>query len=226
MRAMILAAGLGKRMGELTASTPKPLLKLHGTYLIEYSLANLKRAGVTDVVINLHYFSDQIKQALGNGGRYGMHIEYSDEAERLETGGGIVKALPLLGDKPFMVISSDIVSDYPLTQLPKVPTGLGHLVMVPNPDFKPQGDFGLVDGFLNRHIEERYTYGNIGIFKPEFFAGCKVEVFPLNRLLMPGCDQKQLTGEIYQGVWFNIGSPKELQLAKDCYALKELLAAL
>ena len=150
MRAMILAAGRGKRMGALTQHTPKPLLKMGDNYLIEYSIANLVRAGIKNIVINISYQGEQIKTALGDGKRYGAAISYSEEAERLETGGGIFNALPLLGNEPFLVVSSDIITDYALTTLPKQPDGLAHLVLVSNPVYHPDGDFGLANGRVDK----------------------------------------------------------------------------
>src|SRR5579872_5443509 len=143
MRAMILAAGKGERMGELTRHTSKALLKVQGRYLIEYSLMSLVRAGFTEIVINVCHFAQQIKDALGHGERYGVSIQYSDEVEALESGGGIFKALPLLGDNPFLVLSCDVICHYSLKQLPTNMDHLAHLVLVNNPDFHPRGDFCL-----------------------------------------------------------------------------------
>src|SRR5262245_47836758 len=138
-KAMILAAGRGERMGELTSLQPKPLLRVAGHYLIEYAIANIKRAGISDIVINVSYRADQIKSALGDGKRYGVNIVYSEEKERLETGGGIFQALPLLGNEPFLVYSCDIITNYPLNLLPHQPNGLAHLIMVTNPVYHPHG---------------------------------------------------------------------------------------
>lgn len=210
MRAMILAAGRGERMGHLTAQTPKPLLRVAGSYLIEYTIANMKRAGITDIVINTAYRGEQIAAALGDGRRYGVNIVYSHEGERLETGGGILKALPLLGDEPFLVVSSDIVTDFPLQMLPAQPAGLVHLVMVNNPDFHPRGDFGLQGGQIDLHAEPRLTFGNIGIYRPQLFTGSQPGHFPLNKLLFPAIEQGLVTGEHYNGLWFNVGTPEQL----------------
>ncbi len=125
MRAMILAAGRGERMGELTMQTPKPLLRVGEYYLIEYVIVNIKRADIQEIVINISYQGEQIKAFLGDGSRYGVKIFYSEEKERLETGGGIFQALPLLGDKPFIVVSGDVITDFPLSRLPQEPDGIG-----------------------------------------------------------------------------------------------------
>lgn len=211
MRAMILAAGRGERMRELTVTTPKPLLKAHGRYLIEYSILHLQQAGIKEIVINVAYHADQIQAALGDGRRYGVALEYSVEPERLETGGGIFQALPLLGAKPFLVMSSDVVSNYPIEKLPKQMDALAHLVLVDNPAFHPKGDFGLQEGYVAMNAKPSFTFGNIGIYHPDLFAGCSPGHFPLNRLLFPAIERKQITGEYFKGQWFNIGTPEQLQ---------------
>lgn len=211
MRAMILAAGRGERMGALTEKTPKPLLRVADHYLIEYMINQLARANIREIVINVSYHGEQIKAALGNGDRYGVQLVYSEEVERLETGGGIFKALPLLGDKPFIVLSSDIITDFPLENLSQSPQGLAHLVLVDNPTFHPRGDFGLRHNVIDKQALPTFTFANIGVYRPELFANCEAGYFPLNRLLLPAIQQKQITGELYQGLWYNIGTPDTLQ---------------
>jgi N-acetyl-alpha-D-muramate 1-phosphate uridylyltransferase len=212
MRAMILAAGRGERMRELTQKTPKPLLKVAGKYLIEYAILNLKAAGIFEIVINVSYHARKIQAVLGDGARYGVHICYSEEPERLEVGGGLVKALPLLGDDPFIVVSADVITDYPLSKLkelsPKI-SSLAHLVMVENPTFHPEGDFGLVDGFANLKASPKFTFANIGIYRKELFAEFKPQFFPWKTLLFPAIEKNQVTAECYQGVWYNIGTPQD-----------------
>ncbi len=210
MRAMILAAGRGERMRELTAETPKPLLRANGHYLIEYMIHYLRQAGISDIVINVAYRGEQIQQALGNGSRYGVHLEYSVEAERLETGGGIFKALPLLGDQPFLVVSSDVVTDFPLSTLPQKLAGLAHLVLVANPSFHPQGDFGLRETFIDMQAKPAHTFANVGIYHPDLFKDSSPGHFPLNQLLFPAIRAGLVTGQFYEGRWFNIGSPEQL----------------
>ena len=207
MRGMILAAGRGERMGELTATTPKPLLRLHGRYLIEHVIDQLVRAGICEIVINISYLSEQIKNALGDGARYGARIFYSEEAERLETGGGIFNALPLLGSEPFLVVSSDVITPFDLRTLPVQPEGMAHLVLVNNPDFHPRGDFGLANGKIDRQAKPALTFANIGVYRPELFQHCQPEYFPLNRILFPAIDAAEVSGEHYQGIWYNIGTP-------------------
>jgi MurNAc alpha-1-phosphate uridylyltransferase len=210
MRAMILAAGRGERMGALTQATPKPLLKVAGQYLIAYSLYALRRAGIHDVVINVCYHADQIQAALGNGERYGVHIQYSVETTALETGGGILQALPLLGPEPFVVLSSDIISDYDLQSLPAEPPGLAHLVLVDNPLFHPHGDFCLSGRRIYYGKDTTYTFGNIGVYRPELFAHSAPGRFRLGELFKAEILNEQITGEHFSGFWHNVGTPAEL----------------
>ena len=210
MRAMILAAGRGERMGALTEQVPKPLLKIAGKYLIAHTIEYLQRAGIYEIVINISYLGEQIKVVLGNGNQFGVSIVYSEEKTRLETGGGIFQALPLLGHDPFIVMSSDIVTDFPLASLPTHPKGLAHLVLVDNPSFHPQGDFGLSGDDVDLSAVPRKTFANIGVYRPELFSNCEPGYFPLNKLLFPAIEQKQVTGELYHGEWYNIGTPQQL----------------
>lgn len=210
MRGMILAAGRGERMGALTANTPKPLLKVAGRHLIEYSIAALTKIGVSDIVINICYCRDQIKTALGNGERYGAIFYYSEEDVALETGGGVFQALPLLGDEPFIVLSSDVITDYPLQNLPKEPEQLAHLVLVDNPPYHLKGDFGLEKNRIVRREKNPVTFGNVGVYRPELFADCKPGKFRLGDLLIDAIGRSQVTGEHYRGVWHNVGTPSDL----------------
>lgn len=208
-RAMILAAGRGQRMGELTTHTPKPLLKVGGRYLIDYAISSLKQAGVSEIIINVSWHGDQIKAALGDGSQYGVKILYSEEQERLETGGGIFQALPLLGSEPFLVISSDIITDYPLQELPQ-PQGLAHLIMVNNPGYHSHGDYGLKDGFIEMDTSHKLTYASVGVYRPELFAHCSAGHFRLSTVLNPAIADGKVTGELYQGKWHNVGTPDDL----------------
>lgn len=211
MRAMILAAGRGARMKELTATIPKPLITCGGRYLIEYSLLSLVQSGVKEIVINVCYRAELIKQALGNGERYGVKIYYSEESEALETGGGIYQALPLLGPDPFIVLSSDIITDYPLQNLPKELDGLAHLVLVDNPSFHPKGDFCLTGNTIYCGDNSTLTFSNIGLYRPELFAQCKAGNFRLGNLLQEKILAGKVRGEYYQGIWHNIGTQNDLQ---------------
>ncbi len=211
MRGMILAAGRGERMGTLTEKTPKPLLKARGSYLIEHAIQAFSKAGIREIVINVSYLKEQIIDALGDGRHYEVKLFYSEERERLETGGGIVKALPLLGEGPFVVMSGDLITDYPIAELFQKPLRLAHLVLVENPPFKPQGDYCLNQ---NQELEQgpgkTYTFANIGLYHPELFAGCKPVYQRLADLWQTALLDRKMTGECYQGLWHNIGTPEDL----------------
>ncbi len=211
MRGMILAAGRGQRMGALTANTPKPLLKAAGHYLIEYSIFSLLKMGIREIVINVCYQREQIKSALGDGSRYGATFLYSEEEEALETGGGVFQALPLLGDDPFVVLSCDVITDYPLQNLPKEPKQLAHLVLVDNPSFHPRGDFNLHEGIISSSTQNQYTFANIGIYRRELFANCQPGRFRLGDLIKNALADLAVTGEYYRGIWHNVGTPDELR---------------
>ncbi len=211
MKAMILAAGRGERMRPLTDTIPKPLLEVGGKRLIEYHLLALQQAGVQDVIINHAWLGEQIESQLGNGERYGLHINYSPEyPTALETAGGIIQALPYLGSDPFLVINGDIWCDYPLQQLPPRPDGLAHLVMVANPSHNPQGDFCLQHGQLQSEGESRLTYSGIGVYDPALFAGLEPGIRALAPLLKKAMLTKQVSGELYRGRWYDIGTPERL----------------
>jgi MurNAc alpha-1-phosphate uridylyltransferase len=212
MKAMILAAGRGERMRPLTDTVPKPLLPVGGKALIQHHIEALVAAGVLDIVINLAWLGSAIRASLGDGSRFGARLQYSDEGDHaLETGGGIYQALPLLGSEPFIVVSGDVWSDYPLGWLTSrlAPNDLGHFVMVHNPDYHRRGDFGLRD---ERVIDdgERLTYANIGVFTPKFFADCKPGRFPLAPLMREHIAQGRISGELFPGRWFNVGTPAQL----------------
>jgi len=207
MRAMILAAGRGERLRPLTDVTPKPLLVVRGRPLIEWHLDALARAGVRDVVINLSWLGTQVRTALGDGSRFGLSIAYSDEGPTaLETGGGIFRALPLLGVAPFLVVNGDTFTDMDFARLVLAPEALAHLVLVPNPEHHPQGDFTLRDGRVQETGAPRHTYSGVGIYRPEFFAGCTPGKFPLLPLLRRTIAAGRLHGELHAGSWTDVGT--------------------
>lgn len=213
MKAMILAAGRGERMRPITDHIPKPLVPVAGRPLIEYHVLALARAGFREIVINLAYRGAQIREALADGSRLGVRIEYSDEGpEPIETGGGIFKALPLLGGAPFLVVNGDIWTDYDFSKLrPLEEDAHARLVMVDNPaHHKTRGDFGFDGDFLIESDTDRYTYSGIGVYSPEFFAGCQPGKFPLLPLLKRAIATRRLRGELYRGVWSDIGTPERL----------------
>ena len=214
MQAMILAAGLGKRMLPLSNTIPKPLLPVRGQPLIAHLLQSLKKNGVQKVVINVHHLKEQIKNFLENGSSYGMEILYSEEKELLETGGGILNALPLLDNAPFIVVSADIYSEYPFASLPPALSGLAHLVLVDNPPFNLKGDFVLQGRQISLAGDNPLTYASIGIFKKEFFNDPPGTVFPLNFLFTRAIKNNLITGEHFAGVWHNIGTIDLLHAAQ------------
>lgn len=221
MKVMILAAGHGKRMLPLTETTPKPLLKVAGHSLIEWQLVKLARAGFSDVVINLHHLGEQIPAALGTGERWGVHIAYSRETELLETAGGIIKALPLLGDEPFVIVNGDVWTDYDFSRLRSAlrPEVLAHLVLVPNAEHHPEGDFHLAaDGLLDVNGKPRLTYSGISVLHPKLFAGLPVQRLALAPVLREAMAQQQVSGELFSGDWQDIGSPQRLE-ALECRLL-------
>jgi len=213
MRAIILAAGKGTRLRPITNHTPKPLVRVKDRPLIEHQIIKLKNAGVDTIVVNLHYLGEQIKQHL-LAKPWGVNLLFSEEDMLLNTGGGIVHALPLLGQEPFLVVSGDVFTDYPYDQLTLQDNALAHLVFVPNPNFHHQGDFGLDKGTVYLDGKERVTYANIGLYHPDFFKSAPKGPFPLLTLLKAHIDAKKVTGELYLGPWHNIGTETELQEAE------------
>lgn len=213
MKAMILAAGKGERMRPLTDITPKPLLKAAGKTLIEYNIENLVAAGFTEIVINVAYLGQQIKDYCGDGQRWNASIVYSDEGNAaLETAGGIVKALPLLGDRPFLVINADIVCDYPLHRLHGVAVDQAHLVMIDNPAHHPLGDFVLAaDGCLSNCGSEKLTFSGIGVYHPQLFQDVPVGPLKLRPILDEAIAERRISGEKFSGLWLDIGTPERLQ---------------
>jgi MurNAc alpha-1-phosphate uridylyltransferase len=220
VRALILAAGRGERMRPLTDATAKPLLAAGGRRLIEWQIAALARAGVREIAVNTAHLSGQFEDALGDGTRYGVRLRYSREGERaedaLETLGGIVRALPLLGAEPFLVVSGDIVTDYDYGALKARAEALAagradaHLVLVDNPPFHPGGDMALADGRIDPDGSARLTYANIGAFAPRLFAGLPPVRSKLFPWLYAAARAGRVTGEHARARWFNIGTPAEL----------------
>jgi MurNAc alpha-1-phosphate uridylyltransferase len=216
MKAMILAAGRGERMRPLTDTTPKPLLPVGNTTLIEHVLHEVKKAGVTEVIINVHYLGNQIMQHCGDGSRYGLTIHYSIEETLLDTGGGIFNALPLLGHAPFLLLSADIWTDFPLSELVNKSVNAAHLVLVNNPPFHSQGDFGLnAANKIEKNSATKLTYANIGVIHPDLFKDETAGVFPLRKVLFPAIEEGLVTGEHYRGQWYNVGTVEELKKLGD-----------
>ncbi len=210
---MILAAGRGERLRPLTDTTPKPLIEVGGKPLIVHHLERLAEAGFTDVVINLGWLGEQIPAALGDGNRFGLRLHYSSEPPgALETAGGIVHAMKLLGDAPFLVIAGDILTDYDFSGLTGTsPKGLAHLVMVDNPSHHQEGDFHLHEGQLKLHGEPRLTFSGIGLYRPEMFSSLPPGVRPLRPLFEQAINSGQITAEHHPSHWFDIGTRERLQ---------------
>ncbi|MCW8274852.1 nucleotidyltransferase family protein [Pseudomonas sp. PCH199] len=212
MKAMILAAGKGERMRPLTLTTPKPLVRAGGVPLIEYHLRALAAAGFTEIVINHAWLGQQIEDYLGDGSRYGVSIQYSPEGEPLETGGGIFRALPLLGDEAFVVVNGDIWTDYDFSVLHQPIVGLAHLVLVNNPVHHPAGDFQLIDGEVRdgQPGAATLTYSGIAVLHPQLFESCCAGAFKLAPLLRAAMANGQVSGERLNGLWVDVGTHERL----------------
>ncbi len=210
MKAMILAAGRGKRLRPLTDHTPKPLLPVAGKPLIEYHIEALAAAGIRELVINHAHLGARVEQALGDGDRWGVRITYSPETEALGTGGGICNALPLLGSQPFIVVNGDIWTDYDFGSLRLAADKLAHLVLVANPAHHPAGDFSLADGRVLDKGPVRWTFSGVGVYTPELFRGCQPGAFPLAPLLREMMGAGRVSGEFFEGQWIDVGTQERL----------------
>jgi len=211
---MLLAAGRGERMGTLTATQPKPLLTIGDRSLIEHHIVRLAASGIEEVVINLSYRGSEIRKRLGDGGRFGVSIAYSDEGEPpLETGGGIVHALPLLGSEPFLLVNSDVYTDFDFRVLvdgPRAPT----LVLVPNPPHNARGDFGLDSAGFVSAAPPLSTYAGVAIFDPRWFAELAPGRRPLKPVLDAAIARREIRGLKFLGTWLDVGTPERLEEAR------------
>jgi MurNAc alpha-1-phosphate uridylyltransferase len=216
MKAMILAAGKGERLRPLTLHTPKPLVRAAGVPLIEYHVRALATAGFDELVINHAWLGQQIEDYLGDGSRFGVAIRYSAEGEPLETGGGIHRALGLLGDEPFLVVNGDIWTDYDFSVLHQPINGLAHLVLADNPAHHPQGDFTLTDGQVidGQPDAATLTYSGIAVLHPQLFDGCADGAFKLAPLLRIAMANGQVSGERLKGHWVDVGTHERLAEAE------------
>lgn len=211
MNAMILAAGRGERLRPLTDDIPKALVEIRGRSLLERHLASIRNAGVETVVINLGWLGAEIVSRVGSGARYGLQVIYSQEGDNiLETGGGIHKALPLLGSKPFLVVNADVYTDMPVPRIELADEVLAHLVMVPTPDYRAHGDFDLREGLIRNSDAAKLTFSGVAIYRPEFFNGCEAGRFPLAPMLREAADAGQVSGELYEGLWADVGTQARL----------------
>jgi len=213
MNAMILAAGRGERLRPLTDSVPKALVEVAGQTLLGRHLHRLAGAGFTRAVINVSHFAEKIIARFGDGSREGLRIEWSREAAPLETAGGIAQARALLGPEPFLLVNADIWCDYALATLHGFDLGkrLSHLVLVPNPPQHPAGDFSLENAAVGNSLSPRYTYAGIAVISPKLVAGVaagqKAQLAPLWRA---AAERGEVTGELYNGLWCDIGTPERL----------------
>jgi MurNAc alpha-1-phosphate uridylyltransferase len=217
MKAMILAAGRGERMGELTREIPKPLISARGKPLIEWHLEKLSTTGFKDIVINVCYLPEIIKDFVGDGSKWKLNVTYSEENPILETAGGIKNALSLLGEEPFAVINADIFSNFDYAKLQLINlnnTSDGYLVLVRNPEHNQAGDFGLLDNnCLAVNSDILYTFSGIAVYHPRFFneleLGIKMQLLPL---LNSSISHSLIKGELFEGVWSDIGTPERLKI--------------
>ena len=218
MKAMILAAGLGHRMRPLTLHTPKPLLEVGGKPLIVWHIEKLQSIGVTDIVINTAWLGEKLTQALGDGSQFGVNILWSHEGEGLETAGGIINALPLLGEEPFILVNGDVWTTMDFATLfdVKLQDDLAHLVFVDNPAQHPNGDFILAHGraytFDQAQQGEALTYSGVAVIHPAMFAGLENGKRPLAPLLKQAMLEQQISASKMQGVWVDVGTPERLNV--------------
>lgn len=212
---MILAAGRGERLRPLTDHTPKPLLPIAGAPLIVHQVRWLAAAGIRDIVINLHHLGDAISAALGDGAAFGARIAYSRETTLLETGGGIVKALPLLGNEPFVILNGDTWTDYPFAQLLR-PLGndLAHLILTRTPPNRPVGDFGLEGDRVTRKEDRSFVYCGISLLSTALFDAAPTGPFSLRDLLFDAITKDRVGGELWSGRWIDIGTPDQLEAVR------------
>jgi MurNAc alpha-1-phosphate uridylyltransferase len=209
--AMILAAGRGERLRPVTDSVPKSLLEIGGQALLERHLRSLAEGGVETVVINLGWLGEQITERIGSGEEYGLNVVYSQEGDNiLETGGGIHRAMPVLGADPFLVINADIYTDMPLPDVQLSDDDMVHLVCVPVPEDMASGDFAIVDGRIRNDGEPMFTFSGVSIYRPEFFADCTPGRFSVVPMLRAAADADRISGSIYSGLWRDVGTPERL----------------
>ena len=212
MIAMILAAGRGERLRPLTDSAPKALAEVRGQSLLERHLQAMSDAGIETVVINLGWLGEQIAERIGSGADYGLNVIYSPEDDGiLETGGGIHRALPMLGNEPFLVVNADIFTDMPMPGTDLDEQTLGKLILVPTPTHKAHGDFDVVDGRLRNAAEPQLTFSGVAIYRPEFFANCKAGRFSVAPMLRAAADANKLAASQYSGTWVDVGTIERLE---------------
>ena len=217
MKAMILAAGRGERLRPLTDRIPKPLLPIAGEALIVHQIRWLRRAGITDIVVNLHHLGAQIEERVGRGRDLGVNVRYSREAVLLDTGGGVKAALPLLGPNPFLLLNGDIWTSYSFGQLTRRQPCAGHLVLTPRPAHRDTADFALAESRVRRNgnSDDDLVFTGMAVLNPALFADAPEGPFNIARTLyFPAAAAGRLTGEVFPGAWFDIGSPSQLKAVR------------
>ena len=217
MKAMILAAGKGERMRPLTEHCPKPLLTVNGSTLLERHILALVAAGISEIVINVSYLAHQIIDFCGDGSRWGCCIEFSIEDEPLETAGGVIQALPTLGTEPFLLVSADVMTDFDYRELieHKLASDWASLVLVPNPQHHPKGDFGLSAGRIVQAATEMdsFTYSGVGLVSPELFHSLDAGKRRIRPVFDRAIESNRLGGQVWSGAWSDVGTPERLDLA-------------
>lgn len=208
-----MSAGRGERLRPLTDTRPKPLVEVSGETLIGRHLRALAAAGVTRVVINLGWLGDQLVDAVGDGARFGLRVVYSPEGyPTLDTGGAIVRALPLLGDAPFWVVNADIYTDYAFDTAPADLLGAraAAIGLTANPEYRDDGDFALEAGLARNAGAARLTFSGIAAYRPAFFCACEDSRFSVVPLLRTAADAGALAAFAIDGHWFDVGTPERL----------------
>lgn len=220
MKAMILAAGRGERMGKLTKQVPKPLTKIGESTLLEHNLKRVRRSGIEDVVINVSWLGDQIISYVEKLD-LGLNISISNEGRNLlGTGGGIKKAISVLGEDPFYLVNADLFSDYEINPLLTIDSDkLGHLILVKNPPHHPSGDFCLDRKALKPGDGKKaFTFSGISLLSPKLILNRQDKIFPLEPILEKAAESNMLTGEVYEGTWLDVGTPERLDQAQEVLA--------
>ena len=220
MKAMILAAGYGKRLRPLTDHTPKPLVPVGGKPLVVHHLEKIAKTGIRDVVINLGHLGSKIPEALGNGSQWGLSIEYSNEGpEPLETGGGMAKALPLLGTETFLLINGDVWCDLDFNTIPKTleSNDQALLYLIPRPQWRDRGDFALEKDRVIESENPQFLYSGIALYHPSILDGAKVEKFSIVTRLKKAISANRVAGVLHSGAWDDVGTPERLQSIQARY---------
>ena len=216
MKAMILAAGYGKRLQPLTNKIPKPLMPVAGKPLLQHHIEQLASIGITDIVINTSWLAQQIEDYFGDGSNYDVNISWSRESKPLETGGGINKALPFLGEQPFLLINGDIWTDFSFSSISDYQLSaeqMAWLLLVENPQHNPKGDFGLVDNMLSYKPQDKFTFSGVSLIRPQLIRDyiknhSDQQCFPLRDALRPAIKKNAVRGTIYSGLWCDVGTPE------------------